>query len=261
MKEAVPMFGLIYRQTRVRDNNAIIDWVVDSDMTLTSYATRVHSSAAFPNGLETMCVYEIECGRPRSGEMWRLHNAYNSQRFDKIIDDMEVYACAGVALEAISNVCTNGTSVSGLFRAIISTLAVMEAVPEYALTALAWFETRLLFQVGAMPNIEFCSKCAKTLKRSSWYQQEVGFLCNDCANAQTNIETSVLDAIRRLYYQSLRTTMDNAVTRAADPPRLKRYLRPILRFLFAVLTDNSTRRWTKAYRFMNEMVFGDSADD
>lgn len=250
------MYGIIYRQSKVRDNDAITDWLTDSDTTLTAAASHVQGSKSFPNGLETMCVYEMTCDRRRECDMWRLETAFSARRFDALLQDIGAYACASAALEAISNVCPPDSAVSGLFETLLSALAVMETAPEYAPLTLAWFECRLFYQLGALPHLDCCAQCAEPLARSEWFQQEVGFFCDACAKGAQNIAPTVLESARRLRYQSLRQTIQNAIRRSAPKEKLHSILAPLLRFLFAIMSDNSPIRRKKAHFFMRDAVFG-----
>ena len=244
------MNGIILRQTRVRDNDAILDWLLDDDRVLTTAAFHIQGSRSFPNGLETFCIYEIECTeRPDKG-MARLNSAYSSKRFDALLSEIPAFSCACAALEAVSDVCPPDASVFNLFSSLLSTLAVMEAASEYAPGALAWFECYLLHQLGALPNLEICAGCAENLEASPWYQQEVGFLCERCAKGQHNIEPFILNSVRRLRYQTLLTTMQNMTSRAMPARQYKNIVAPVLRFLVAVLCDNSTVRRLKAHQYM-----------
>lgn len=254
------MYGIIYRQAKVRDNDAITEWLTDSDVTLTAAASRVQGSKSFPNGLEMMCVYEMTCERRKSSGMWRLETAYSTRRFDGLLQDIASYACASAMMEAVANVCPTDSSFEGLFEALLSSLAVMDTAPEYAVLVLAWFECRLFGQLGALPNIDYCAQCARLLRGSKWFQQEVGFLCDCCAHDNENIAPIVLDSVRRLRYQSLRQTMQNAVERGASIKKLNSILAPVVRFLFAIMKDNSAILRTKAHVFMRDVVFGASSE-
>ena len=149
------MYGIIFRQSKVRDNDAITDWLTDSDTTLTAVASHIQGSKSFPNGLETMCVYEMTCDRRKSGDMWRLETAYSARRFDGLLQNIASYACASAALEAVANVCPTDSAIDGLFESLLSSLAVMNTAPEYSAMVLAWFECHLFSQLGALPNIDY----------------------------------------------------------------------------------------------------------
>lgn len=254
------MYGIIFRQSKVRDNDAITDWLTDSDTTLTAVASHIQGSKSFPNGLETMCVYEMTCDRRKSGDMWRLETAYSARRFDGLLQNIASYACASAALEAVANVCPTDSAIDGLFESLLSSLAVMNTAPEYSAMVLAWFECHLFSQIGALPNIDYCAQCAKPLRRSKWFQQEVGFLCEGCAHGEENIAPIVLESVRRLRQQSLRQTMQNVVERGASIEKLNSVLDHVLRFLFAIMSDNSAIRRTKAHVFMRDAVFGASIE-
>lgn len=243
--------AVILRITRVKDADAIIDWLTDADVMVTTYAARVQTSKAYPNGLEPMCVYEIEMTRKPTQDMGRLTSALCVERFEHLIADMQTYACACAALEAVDNLCPKDLAVYELFSSLLAMLAVVNTAPELALTSLVWFECFLMQQVGIMPNLEMCAQCARNLVKSSWFQQERGFLCADCANAQTNIPEFVLAGIRKLRYQTLRTTVQKALEKD-DPQKRYAVLLPMIRFLMAVMCDNSSMTRLKAHRFVLE---------
>ncbi len=187
--------------------------------------------------------------------MGRLTSACSVEQFNAIITDMPSYACACAALEAISNVCPKDAAVIELFSNLLTTFAVMNTAHDLSSTVLAWFECFMLHQLGTIPNLEICAQCADPLQKSSWFQQELGFLCPKCAQQQTNIPCFVLDGIRKLRYQSIRTTVQNALEKNDESQR-RRILIPILRFLTAVMCDNSPVKRLKAHRFMAEMALG-----
>lgn len=243
------MNAIILRITRLKDSDAIIDWLTDTDVILTTYAARIQTSKAYPNGLELLCIYEIEQTRRSNQDMGRLTSALCIERFEALTADMQAYACACAALEAIGNVCPKDSHVFELFSSLLATLAVMNTAPELALMALAWFECFMMHQLGALPNLEMCAQCARNLDKSTWFQQELGFLCTSCANGQTNIPAFVLFGIRKLRYQTLRTTVQNALQRD-DVQNRTRILVPMLQFFMAVMSDNSSLTRLKAHRFV-----------
>lgn len=249
------MNGLILRTTKVKDSDAVVDWLLDDDRIVTTYAAHFQSSRAFPNSLELMNVYEVELTQKPNQEMGRLSSAYSVERFGAVLDDLVSYACACAAFEAVSNACPKDAVVVELFSNLLSVIAVMNTAHELSPMCLAWFECFLFYQLGVMPNLELCAKCAGPLGRSTWFQQELGFLCPACAQKQENLPAFVLDGIRRLRYQSLRTTVQNALARD-DEAKRKRVLEPVLRFLVAVMNDCSPICRLKAHRLMAEMAFG-----
>lgn len=245
------MNAIILRITRLKDSDAIVDWLTDTDVIMTTYAARVQTSKAYPNGLEPLCVYEIEYTRRPHQDMGRLTSALCVERFEALTSDMQAYACACAALEAIGNLCPNDTLVFELFSSLLATLAVMNTAPDLALMALTWLECFLMHQLGALPNLEMCAQCAQILEQSTWFQQELGFLCATCAHTQTNIPAFVLPGIRRLRYQSLRTTVQNALNKGDEQSRL-RILMPMLKLFMAIMCDNSSLTRLKAHRFVLE---------
>lgn len=245
------MNAIILRITRLKDSDAIVDWLTDTDVIITTYAARVHTSHAYPNGLEPLCVYEIEQTRRPTQDMGRLTSALCVERFEALVTDMNAYACASAALEAIGNVCPKDALVFDLFSSLLSALAVMNTAPELSLMTLTWFECFLMHQLGALPNLEMCAQCARNLEKSTWFQQELGFICPECAQTQTNIPSFVLPSIRKLRYQTLRTTVQNALARNDEKNRL-RILMPTLQFFMAVMSDNSSLTRLKAHRFVLE---------
>lgn len=249
------MNGIILRSTKIRDNDLILEWLTDEDVILTAAANRVQGSRYFPNGLDALNVYEIELTRRREQTMYRLNAAYHQKRFERIIGSMTAYACAHAATEAVTDICPQDSAVMELFTVMLQTFAVMDTEPDYAPVALAWFEVFLLNRVGAMPNTEMCARCARHLNASVWFQQEVGFFCASCAENNENIESLVLNSIRKLNCQTLAQTMRNAMMHAPDDKQFRRTLPPLFRFLFAVLKDNSPVCRFKAHRFMSETVF------
>lgn len=249
------MNAVILRISRVKDTDAIVDWLTDENQIITTYAARVQSSSSFPNGLELMNIYEIEFSLKPMQDMGRLTSAVSVEQFTHIITDMPAYACACAALEAVSDVCPKDNPVIDLFQNLLAALAVMNTAHELASTVLAWFECFMLNQMGAMPNLDMCANCAEPLKKSSWFQQELGFLCPTCAHQQSNIPSFVLEAIRKLRDQSIRTTVQNALSHRDEAMR-KRILTPVLKFLTAVLCDNSPVKRLKAHRFMAETALG-----
>lgn len=249
------MNALIIRSTRIKDSDAIIDWLTDDDRIVTTYAAHIQTNKAYPNGLELMNIYELELVERPSQEFARMTSALCVERFDHIIDDMPSYASACAAIEMIANVCPKDSVIVDLFSTVLQTFAVMNTAHDLSTTVLAWFECFVLHQLGAMPNLEMCAKCAKPLEKSEWFQQEVGFLCADCAMHQTNIPAFVLEAVRRLCYQNIRTTVQKALARNDEMQR-RRVLRPVLRFLMAVMCDNSAYKTLKAHKFMAETALG-----
>ena len=249
------MNALIIRSNKIKDSDAIIDWLTDEDRIVTTYAAHIQTNKAYPNGLELMNVYELELVERPNQEFARITSALCVERFDHIIEDMPSYACACAAIEMIANICPKDAVVLGLFSTVLSVFAVMNTAHDLSTMVLAWFEGFVLYQLGAMPNLEMCAKCAKNLVKSEWFQQELGFLCDDCAMHQTNIPAFVLEAIRRLRYQTIRTTVQNALARNDEMQR-RRILTPVLRFLAAVMCDNSSFKMLKAHRFMFETALG-----
>lgn len=250
------MNGLILRTTRVKDADAIVDWLLDDDRIVTTYAAHVQSNRSYPNSLELMTVYEVEVTERPGQDMWRLNGAWSAERFDALLGNMSAYACACAALEAVGNVCPKDASVVDLFSSLLSVFAVMNTAQELSSTVLAWFECFLLHQLGAMPNLDMCAQCAKPLSKSEWFQQEVGFLCPDCVLQQKNIPAFVLEGIRRLRYQTIRQTCQNALAKNDEIQR-RRVLSPVLRFLAAVMRDNSPVCRMKAHRFMAETALNE----
>ncbi|MBQ9818097.1 MAG: DNA repair protein RecO [Proteobacteria bacterium] len=251
------MNALVLRLTRTKDADAVVDWLLDDDRIITTYVAHIQGTKAYPNGIELMNVYEVEISQRPNQTMGRLHSAYSIERFGQIIEDLSAYACACAALEAITNVCPKESTVIDLFSTLLSVFAVMNTANELSATVLAWFECFLFHQLGAMPNLEICAQCARPLQKSEWFQQELGFLCPECANRMNNLPAYVLEAIRRLRYQTIRTTVQNALAKNDEQQRRK-ILEPVLKFLAAVMCDNSPIRHLKAHRFMGEVVFGDS---
>ena len=249
------MNAIILRISRVKDTDAIVDWITDEDQIITTYAARVYSSSAYPNGLELMNVYEIEFSQKPTQDMGRLTSAISVEQFTQIITDIPSYACACAAIEAVSDVCPKDNPVVSLFQTLLATLAVMNTAHELSSTVLAWFECFMLNQIGAMPNLDMCANCAEPLKKTSWFQQELGFLCPKCAQQQTNIAPFVLEAIRKLRDQSIRTTVQNALSHHDELQRRK-ILTPILKFLTAILCDNSPIKRLKAHKYMAETALG-----
>ena len=249
------MNGLIIRSNKLKDSDAIIDWLTDDDRIITTYAAHIQTNKAYPNGLELMNIYELEIVERPNQEFARMTSALCAERFDNIMNDIQSYACACAAIEMTANVCPKDAVIPDVFSSLLSTFAVMNTAHELSTTVLAWFECFVLYQLGAMPNLEMCAKCAKPLQKSEWFQQELGFLCADCAIKQTNIPAFVLEAIRRLRYQTIRTTVQNALTRNDEMQR-KRILAPVLKFLAAVMCDNSPYKTLKAHRYMAETALG-----
>ena len=249
------MHGLIIRINKLKESDAILDWMTDEDRIVTTYAAHIQTNKAFPNGLEMMNVYELDITERPNQEFARISSALCVERFDSILEDMPSYASACAAIELIANVCPKDAVMVDLFSSLLSTLAVMNTAHELSTTVLAWFECFVLFQLGAMPNIEMCAKCAKPLTKTEWFQQELGFLCPECAQHQTNLPAFVLEAIRRLRFQSIRTTVQNALARNDEMQR-RRILAPVLKFLAAVMCDNSPYKVLKAHRFMAETALG-----
>lgn len=246
------MNAIILKQTKIHDNDAIVDWFTDEDRPFTTIASHIQGSRAFPNALDLMNVYEIEYATPREGRFPRLKSAYGERRFDNIAKNMQAYACACATFEAISNACPKNSTIVGLFSTLLSTIAVIDTLPEFSTTALAWFECHLLHQLGIMPNLYICAQCAEPFANSAYFQQEIGFFCTKCANHQNNIEPFVIGALRKLHCQSLRDTMQNAIKSQATPQQFLRVLTPILKFLGIVLCDGSLMRNMKAHKFMAE---------
>ena len=251
------MHALIIRIHRMKDCDAVIDWLLETDRMMTTYAAHIQGTKAYPNGLELMNVYEVEMSQRPDQNMARLHSAYSLERFDHIIEDLNAFACASTALELIANVCPKDATVIDLLTTLLSTFAVMNTASDLSSTVLAWFECFVLQQLGAMPNLEMCAQCASSLQKSEWFQQEMGFLCPHCANHQTNLPAFVLDAVRRLRYQSLRVTVQNSLSKNRSEVQKIRILSPVLKFLAAVMRDNSPICHLKAHRFMGETVLGD----
>lgn len=249
------MNGLILRTTKVKDSDAVVDWLLDDDRLVTTYAAHVQGSKAYPNGLELMNVYEVEFSQKPGQEMGRLTSACSVERFGAVLEDLSSYACVCAACEAVSNTCPKDAAVVGLFSTFLSVLAVMNTAHELSPLCLAWFECFLFHQLGIMPNLELCAKCAGALGRTTWFQQELGFLCPSCAQQQENLPAFVIEGIRRLRYQSIRTTVQNALAHDNESQR-RRVLEPVLRFLVAVMSDSSPICRLKAHRLMAETSFG-----
>lgn len=249
------MNGLILRTTKVKDADAVVEWLLDDDRIVTTYAAHFQSSNAYPNGLELMNVYEVEFVLKPNQDMGRLTSACSVERMGAVIEDLVAYACVCAAFEAVSNACPKDAVVVGLFSNLLTVLAVMNTAHELAPMCLAWFECFLFHQLGVMPNLELCAQCAGPLGRSTWFQQELGFLCPACAHKQENLPAFVLEGIRRLRYQSIRTTVQNALAHDNEAQR-KRVLEPVLKFLIAVMADSSPICRLKAHRLMGEMAFG-----
>ena len=245
------MHGIILRTTKVKDSDLVVNWLNDEDRLVATYAGHVQGSQRFPNALELMTVYEIDYSLKAGQTMGSLKSAYSTERFDHIIEDMNSLSCASAALEAVSNLCPDESTVIDLFPTLLQSLAVMNTAPELSAMILAWFECFLVYQLGVMPNLEMCSQCAQPLLKSSYYQQELGFICKKCAHNESNIPEFVLEAIRRLRYQSLRETVQKALAVNNESQRRK-ILAPVLKFLVSIMCDNSTMKRLKAHRFMAE---------
>ena len=248
------MHAIILRMQRVKDNDAIVDWLLDDDSIVSTYAAHIQGTQAYPNGLELMHVYEVEIVPRPNQDTARLRAAQGVERFSHIADALDAYACASCALETISNVCPKDSAVEGLFANLLAAFAVMDTAPELSTTLLAWIECFVLAHVGALPNLDMCVQCARPLDKSEWFEQEHGFVCPACARNQANVPAFVLDALRRLRLQTVRTTVQNALEKNRDEMQRRRILTPVLRLLAAVANDNSPFRQKKAHRFMAETV-------
>ncbi len=245
------MHGIILRTTRIKDCDLVVNWLTDEDRMVATYAGHVQGSQRFPNALELMTVYEIEYSQKPGQTMGSLKSAYSIERFDRIIEDMNSLSCASAALEAVSNLCPDESTVIDLFSTLLQSFAVMNTASELSVMILAWFECFLCYQLGVMPNLEICSQCAKPLIKSAYYQQELGFICKKCAHDESNIPEFVLEAIRRLRFQSLRETVQKALA-INDEAQRRKVLAPVLKFLVSIMCDNSTMKRLKAHRFMAE---------
>ena len=245
------MHGIILRTTKIKDSDLVVNWLNDEDRLVSTYAGHVQGSRQFPNALELMTIYEIEYRQKAAQTMGSLRSAYSVERFDNLIENMAGLSCASAALEAVSNLCPDDATVIDLFSTLLQALAVMNTAPELAVMVLAWFECFLVNQLGVMPNLEICSQCARPIEKSSYYQQELGFICKSCAHDEANIPEFVLEAIRRLRFQSLRATVQKALA-INDAEKRRKVLAPVLRFLVSIMCDNSTMKRLKAHRFMAE---------
>lgn len=246
------MHGIILRKTKVRESDLVVNWLTDDDLIVAAYAGHIHGSKSFPNGLELMTVYEIEMSS-RPNAMVRLKTAYHIEQFDNLMCDPAANACACAALEAISNVCPDDSIVMDLFHTLLQTFAVMHTAPELSAMILAWFEVFLLHQLGSLPNLEICAQCANPITKSEFYREEFGFICPNCAQNLTNIPSFVLESIRRLRTQDIRTTVQNALAKNNESQR-NRVISQTLRFLVAVMLENSGMKRLSAHKYMADLV-------
>ena len=246
------MHGIILRKTKVKESDLVVNWLTDDDLILAAYAGHIHGSKSFPNGLELMTVYDIELvSRPNA--MARLNAAYHVEQFDNLMREPSANACACAALEAISNICPDDSIVIDLFQTLLQTFAVMHTAPELSDMLLTWFEAFLLHQLGVLPNLDICAQCARPLLKSGYYREEFGFICSDCASNDTNIPSFVLESIRRLRTQDIRTTVQNAIAKNNEIQR-KRVISQTLRFLVAVMVENSGMKKLSAHKYMADIA-------
>ena len=117
------MNGLIIRSNKVKDSDAIIDWLTDDDRIVTTYAAHIQTNKAYPNGLELMNIYELELVERPSQEFARMTSALCVERFDHIIDDMPSYASACAAIEMIANVVQNNSATAEESSAVSTELS------------------------------------------------------------------------------------------------------------------------------------------
>ena len=245
------MHGIILRKTKVKDSDLVVQWLTDDDLVVAAYAAHVQSSKSFPNGLELMTVYEIELVT-RPNAMVRMKSAYHVEQFDNLITDSSANACACAALESVSCVSPDDSIIIDLFSTLLQTFAVMNTVPELSPMLVAWFESFLLHQFGVLPNLDICAQCARPIVTSAFYREEVGFICTECAQNNTNISPFVLEAIRRLRTQSIRETVQKAMVRNNEKQRLH-VVSQTLRFLASVLVANGLTKKLNAHRYMADI--------
>ena len=249
------MHGIVLRKTRVKESDFVVNWLTDEDRLIAAYAGHIHRYLqSFPNGLELMTIYELELGW-RNQAMARTKSAYNIEQFDTIVHHEVANVCACAALEAISDICPEDSIVIDLFSTLLQTFAVMNTAPELSPMILAWFESFLLHQLGALPNLDMCAQCARPLIRSSYYQEEFGFICDNCAQGNQNIPGFVLEAVRRLRFQDIRTTVQNALQKNNET-QMKRVIAPVIKFLVSVIANNSPIKKLSAHRYMVDVALG-----
>lgn len=245
------MNAIILRLATVRDQDAIVDLLTDNDQLITAYANHYKSTRNFPNGLEVFSVYEINCTQSNA-KMARLSSALCVQSFPKLTHDLCAYACACSSLETVASISNIDAPPPELFKTLLTLWAAMQAAPDMANLALAWFEIHILDAYTAMPNLDLCAECAMHLEVSTYFQQELGFLCKTCTHESDNIQGFILPALRKLRGQSLTQTLSKALSAGKHAQRT-RILLPLLKILASIIQDSGARKNLKAHNYLFEV--------
>ncbi len=249
------MHALILKLTRIRESDAIVDFLTDNDHVIHAYARGFRNSRKFPNSLELFSVYEIEVTQGNSDKLW-LNSAYSEQVFTALVNDVVSYASASAILETVDTAHAEDSPMPNIFRTILQAFAAMEAAPDLAVLVLAWVEARILYVQQILPNLKLCSGCGKSLIQSSYFQQEQGFLCKTCTHGEENVPACVYSALRRLLQVPMQDILVSAV-RVNDAEKRRTVLHETTRLLAHCLRDSSTRRTLNAHVCLGETAFED----
>jgi len=249
------MHALILKLTRVRDADAIVDFLTDTDRVIHAYARNFRNNRKFPNSLELFSVYEIEVSQGNLDKLW-LNSAYSEQVFTELVKEVTCFAAASAILETVDVAHAEDTPMPNIFRTILQAFAAMEAAPELAVLIHAWVEARILYVQQILPNLKLCSGCGKVLEKSAYFQQEQGFLCEPCTHGQENVAACVFSAIRRLLTVSMQDVLISAV-RVNDTEKRRAVLHETTKLLAHCLRDSSTRRALNAHVCLGETAFED----
>ena len=255
-RQNIKMHALVLKLTKVRDADAIVDLLTQTDQVIHAYARNYRTSKKFPNSLELFSVYEMEFSRAGDGRYW-LNSAYSEQVFSALTGDLVSFSCASAMLETIQVAHAEETPMPNLFRTVLQAFAAMEAAPEMAILVFAWVEARILYVQQILPEMKICAGCGKRIERSSYFQQEEGFLCNVCVHGEENVTPSVYAAICRLIETPMQEVLITAI-RANDAEKRKRVLHEATRLLAQCLRDASSRRTLNAHAVMGESAFEDN---
>lgn len=247
------MRGIIIHITKVRETDAIVDVLTETDQVIHAYARNFRTSKKYPNGLELFSVYDMACTRAQEGRFW-LNSAFSEHPFSGILQGVSVFASASAVLETISVAYAEESPMPNLFTTLLQALAAMEAAPELSVLVYAWLEARILYVQQIMPDMRLCAGCGEVLTKSSYFQQEQGFLCSQCAHGAENLASHVYSGLRRLVSSPMQAVLMSAV-KSGDAAKRLSILRDVSQLMVACLRDLSARKTLPAHEVLCDTVF------
>lgn len=114
--------------------------------------------------------------------MFSLNEGQIIDSFQEFLNDLDVLTYCSYLCELIDISMAEGESNRDLFRELVSTFYLIKNKVGDIETLIRAFELKLLRYTGYGLNLDYCAKCKKKLKTSSYISYKYyGGICNDCS--------------------------------------------------------------------------------